>query len=156
MGYAYASGVVTQDAEDVWALVRRFDALPEWHPAVLECTMLDGASPASVGAHRRQVLANGGVATARLVSLDDEHRQLCYEMLDGPWAVRSYFSTVRVTPITQDGHAFVEWWGRFETDPDERRDLDREFGHRVYDAGVSALRRHFAPVAAGASGGQTD
>jgi hypothetical protein len=144
VGYGYASGVVGRSADDVWALVRRFDALPDWHPAVAECVMLDGASPAEVGAHRRQVLANGGIAVARLVSLDDDARALCYEMLEGPWAVRNYISTVRVSPVTLTGEAFVEWWGRYDADLADEPSLQAAFATGVYDAGVRALQEHFA------------
>ncbi len=144
MAFAYASGIVAAPAEPVWALVRRFDALPEWHPAVAECEMLDGGDPAAVGAHRRQVLAGGGVAEARLVSLDDDARTLRYEMLDGPFAVRSYLSTVRVAPVTVGGGAFVEWWGRYDADHADEEELRRQLGVEVYQAGVEALQRWFA------------
>jgi hypothetical protein len=143
MGYAYASGIVDSAADAVWSLVRRFDALPSWHPAVVECTMVDGADPSSVGARRRQVLSSGAVVHARLVSLDDDARALCYEMLDGPWAVRSYFSTVRVAPVTTTGDSFVEWWGRYDADLADESELQVAFGTGVYEAGVRALLEHF-------------
>lgn len=145
MASAYASGIVAADAESVWRLVRRFDGLPEWHPAVAECSMLDGEHPAAVGARRRQVLADGSVADARLVSLDDEARTLCYEMLRGPFAVRSYFSTIRVAPVTSTGECFVEWWGRYDADRRDEHDLQEAFRVGVYAAGVEALQRWFRP-----------
>lgn len=143
MGYAYASGLVTATAEDVWRLVRRFDGLPEWHPMVLDCEMVDGADPRAVGAYRVQRLANGGVARARLVSLDDGARSLRYEMLDGPWPVRRYVATVRVAPVTDSGQAFVEWWGEYDADGDVEAELDRDFRVGTYAAGVEALQRWF-------------
>jgi hypothetical protein len=143
MARAYASGVVDADADAVWSLARRFDGLPEWHPAVEACEILDGADPAAVGARRRQVLANGGLAEARLVSLDDQARTQCYEMLDGPWPVRSYFATIRVAPITTAGTAFVEWWGIYDADQEVEADLLAAFGVGVYQAGVEALQSWF-------------
>lgn len=144
MGYAYASGVVAGPVDEVWDLVRRFDGLPEWHPMVRTCEMVDGADPQAVGAYRLQELANGGVARARLVSLDDGARSMCYEMLDGPWPVRSYVATVRVAAVTTTGESFVEWWGRYDADADVEPALDRDFRDGTYTAGVEALQRWFA------------
>lgn len=150
MASAYASGVVADGADAVWALVRRFDALPEWHPTVDVCDMVDGADPRAVGALRRQVLASGAVVHARLVALDDDARTLRYEMLDGPWPVRSYVSTVRVAPITTTGESFVEWWGRYDADGADEARLADDFGRGVYEAGVRALQVRFGGVAAAA------
>ncbi len=144
MGYAYASGVVDAPVDDVWALIRRFDGLPEWHPMVHDCRMLDGADPQAVGAYRLQRLANGGDARARLVALDDRERTMSYEMLDGPWPVRSYVATVRAAPVTDSGRSFVEWWGRFDADAAVEDALDRDFRVGTYAAGVEALQRWFA------------
>lgn len=144
MGYAYASGVVGAPVEDVWELVRRFDALPVWHPFVETCDMLDEASPTSVGAERTQRLANGGTARARLVRLDDADRSMTYEMLDGPWPVVNYVATIRVRPVTDDGTTFVEWDGRFDADLDALPALEEDFRSGTYAAGVRALRSWFA------------
>ncbi|HET6509067.1 MAG TPA: SRPBCC family protein [Baekduia sp.] len=144
MARSYASGIVAAPVDDVWRLVRRFDGLPEWHPFVETCDMVDGADPAAVGAHRRQRLANGGVARARLAGLDDEHRSLVYEMLDGPWPVRNYLATIRVFPITTTGDTFVEWSGRYDADAAVEPELAHDFGVATYDAGVRALQEWFA------------
>lgn len=144
MAYAYASGVVAGPVDEVWGLVRRFDGLPEWHPMVRSCEMVDGADPRAVGAYRIQELVNGGVARARLASLDDDRRTLRYEMLDGPWPVRSYVATVRVVPVTATGESFVEWWGQYDADAADEPTLDRDFRVGTYAAGVEALQRWFA------------
>jgi hypothetical protein len=143
MAHAYASGIVRGPAEDVWSLVRRFDGLSAWHPVVAESEMMDGADPCAVGARRRHVLASGDLAHARLVSLDDDARTLCYEMLDGPFPVRSYFSTMRVAPITTTGESFVEWWGRYDADAADEEKLRVTFGIDVFEAGVRALQTRF-------------
>jgi len=143
MGFAYASGVVTADAAEVWPLVRRFDALPIWHPFVESCEMLNGDHPATVGSRRVQRLANGGDATAQLVSLDDARRTIVYQMLDGPWPVHNYVSTVRVCPITDQGTSFVEWWGRFDADIVDLDEMTSVFRTDTYEAGVAALQQWF-------------
>lgn len=143
MGYAYASGVVKADAQAVWELVRRFDALPVWHPFVESCAMLNADHPAAVGSQRIQQLANGGRATAKLISMDDANRSLVYEMLDGPWLVRNYVATVSLYPVTDEGSTFVEWWGRFDADVADVDELAAVFRDGTYQAGVEALQQWF-------------
>jgi hypothetical protein len=143
MGYAYASGVVSARSAAVWDLVRRFDALPTWHPFVQSCEMMDDAHPAAVGSRRVQRLANGGTATAQLISIDDSDQALVYEMLDGPWEVRNYTATVRVRPITDQEATFVEWWGRFDADAAHVEELEAMFRDSTYEAGVRALQHWF-------------
>lgn len=160
MGYAYASGVVWRGVDEVWDLVRQFDRLPTWHPFVKDCEMLEGANPAAVGARRVQRLANGGLATAQLIALDDASKSLVYEMLDGPWPVRNYMATVRVFPVTDAGTTFVEWFGRFDTDQVHEAELEETFREDTYEAGVRALQEWFAgsgtngPVAVAVNGSE--
>lgn len=144
MGYAYASGVISAPVEQVWTLVRRFDGLPAWHPYVTSCEMVDDAHPMAVGSRRVQGLANGGTALAQLVSLDDAKRALVYEMLEGPWPVRNYVATVQLTPITESGTTFVEWWGRFDADQAVTDAVETDFRDGTYEAGVRALQEWFA------------
>lgn len=143
MGFAYASGIVAAPVDEVWELVRRFDALPLWHPFVETCEMADGAHPATVGAQRIQRLANGGDARATLVALDDVERTLVYEMLDGPWSVHSYIATVRLHPVTDQNVTFAEWSGRFEADAAELAEITHDFRTNTYEAGVLALQNWF-------------
>jgi hypothetical protein len=141
---AYASAVIEAPAPDVWSLVRQFDGLPSWHPVVNSVRMLGGAGPHSVGAVREQVLVGGAVVHARLAALDDDRMSLRYEMLDGPYPVRSYSSTIRVIPVTATNESFVEWWGRYDADAAREAELSEAFGKRVYEDGLSALARVFA------------
>ena len=106
--------------------------------------MVDGEDPGAVGAHRRQVLASGDVVHARLVSLDDEAREICYEMLDGPYRVRSYFSTIRVARRSRRPARPSSSGGAATTQTSRRGELQLAFGRDVYEAGVRALQGHFA------------
>lgn len=143
MAWSYESSVIGAPAEDVWKLVRRFDGLADWHPGILACAMVEGDDPRAVGARRRQVLAGGHVVHARLVSLDDQARSITYEMLDGHFPVREYFSTIRVIPVTLTGDSFVEWWGRYDADKNHEESLRIAFGRDVYRAGLRALAEAF-------------
>ena len=64
MPKAYASTVLNAPAEEVWALIRDFNALPAWHPAVTDSEIEDGLRPAS-GRCRAQLPPQGRRAPAR-------------------------------------------------------------------------------------------
>jgi hypothetical protein len=138
----YASAVVPASAAEVWRVVRDFDGLPGWHPAIAASELTSGTA-AEVGALRRLTLADGGVVVERLVTLDDGDRSYTYEILESPFAVRRYVSTVRVAPVTDSGHAFVEWWSEYDADAGDEDELSSVFADGVYAAGIAGLRERF-------------
>ena len=144
MARAYGSGVVHAPADEVWALVRDFDGLPAWHPAIKASEIEEGTNLV-VGAVRKLTLDGGGAVRERLVTLDDADRSYTYEFTDaGPFPVRSYRSTIRVAPVTDTGGAFVEWHCWFDSEGAAEAGMVRQFSRGVYGAGIEALQQRFA------------
>lgn len=144
MARAYASGVVPAPASEVWTLVREFDGLPAWHPAI-EASEIEEGTDLVVGAVRKLSLAGGGVVRERLLTLDDTDCSYTYEFTDpGPFPVRSYRSTIRVAPVTATDEAFVEWSAWFDADATDEPGLVRQYSDDVYAAGIAALRSRFS------------
>jgi len=139
----YASGVVPASVDAVWEVVREFDGLATWHPAIATSELTSGAE-GQVGAVRRLTLGDGGVVIERLVTLDDGDRSYTYAF-DGPnpFGVRRYVSTVRVAAVTDTGQAFVEWWSEYDAEAADEKKLDELFGGGVYAAGIGALQQRF-------------
>lgn len=138
---SYASAVIAAPPRRVWEIVRRFDGMADWHPGIAKASMDGDRDPSAVGATRTQVLADGNVVRARLAALDEGARSITYEIVDGHFPVDNYRSTIRVLPVTETGEAFVEWWGTFDAhDPAQLPELERTFGHGVYETGLQALR----------------
>ena len=101
-------------------------------------------APAEVGAVRRLVLGDGGVVVERLLTLDDTDRSYTYLILESPFPVRRYVSTIRVAPVTDTGQAFVEWWSEYDADGGDEASAQRHFAGGVYGAGLAALQQRFA------------
>ena len=78
MPEAFASAIIPADAAAVWAVVRDFDGLPRWHPAI-ESSVLETPGD-SVGAVRHLTLGDGGEVREVLVALSDTTRSLTYEI----------------------------------------------------------------------------
>lgn len=142
MTRAYASAVITAPADEVWAFVRDFDGLAAWIPEVATSS-LDVGTAAEVGAVRRLTLGDGGLVVERLLVLDDPGRSYTYSILESPFAVRSYVSTIRVAPVTDTGAAFVEWWTDFDAEAADEPGLTRLFAACVFGAGLASLQERF-------------
>lgn len=138
----YASAVISAPIEDVWSLVRDFNGLADWHPAISEST-LDRGGPLEVGAVRRLTLGDGGVVVERLLSLDDGDHRYTYAFVDNPFGVRRYVSTIRLAPVTDRGVTFAEWWSDYDADGDREGELTELFAGGVYGAGLRALQERF-------------
>ncbi len=134
----HASAVIPAPVDQVWALLRDYDGLAGWHPAV-EASALDSGSATEVGAVRRLTLAGGGgVVVERLLRLDDLDRHLTYEITESPFDVRRYVATTRAAPVTDTdtGHTFVEWWAEYDG-------LTDFFAGAVFADGLAALKKRF-------------
>ena len=137
MPEALASAIIPAGAADVWAVVRDFDGLPRWHPAIASSELETPGD--SVGAVRRLTLGDGGEVREVLIALDDTARSLTYEILTSPFPVRLYRSTIRVVPVTTTGESFVEWRVVFDCDSDDAERLVEFFGQGVFGGGLTGL-----------------
>ena len=66
----YRSAVIDAPADKVWALIRDFNGLPKWHPAIGKSEIEGGLPGDRVGCVRREV----DRLRARAAVLDEVHR----------------------------------------------------------------------------------
>lgn len=137
----YRSIVIDAPIDQVWTPVRDFGGLSAWHP-VIETSGLDSGGDGEVGAVRRLTTGDGGVIVERLLTLDDEGHTLTYLILESPFAVRRYASTMRLAPVTDSGATFVEWFAEFDSEAADEADLMTVFGDGVFGSGLAALKDH--------------
>ncbi|GAA2640143.1 SRPBCC family protein [Streptomyces axinellae] len=114
MAQAYWSSVFTSSADQTWAVVRRFNGLPDWHPAIRASEITGGGDGLTPGAVRLLTGADGSTYRERLVALDDVGRKLTYEIVEAPLPVRGYRSTLHVQPVADTGGAFLSWHATFD------------------------------------------
>ncbi|MEH0637364.1 SRPBCC family protein [Streptomyces bottropensis] len=114
MAQAYWSSVFTSSADETWAVVRRFNGLPDWLPAIRASGIIGGEGGLTPGAVRLLTGVDGGIYRERLVGLDDAGRKLSYEIVEAPLPVRGYRSTLHVQPVSDTGGAFLSRHATFE------------------------------------------
>ncbi|WP_058972806.1 SRPBCC family protein [Type-D symbiont of Plautia stali] len=139
--YSLAStGVVKKDIVDIWAVIKRFNSLSEWHPAIDASFIEDGKSELEVGCIRNVTLVGGATGREKLVSRDDGKFQLVYSFVSPPLPVDGYISTIQLLPTHLQGHTQVIWSSSFKCEPDSVEDMKNILENDVYIAGISALK----------------
>ncbi len=131
-------------AAAVWAKIRNFDALKDWHPAVARSPADKGNEEGSV---RQLELKNGGKLTETLEAWDDAKMRYSYRAKDGgALPVTNYTSTISVKA---DGNkAVVEWRGAFyrgypnnDPPPDQNDEAAVAAITGVYQSGLANLKK---------------
>jgi len=135
---------INAPADAVWARIRNFDALKDWHPAVAESPADKGNAEGSV---RQIKLKGGGALTETLESYDDAKKKYSYRAKDGgALPVTNYTSTLTVT--AEGSGAVVEWRGAFyrgypnnDPPPDQNDEAAIKAVTGVYQAGLANLKK---------------
>ena len=143
MPQVYASSVIGAPAERVWAAIRDFNALPDWHPAIAESRIEGGAPADQVGCVRAFRLRDGGFIRERLLALSDYDYSCTYSILESPMGVENYIATLKLSPVTDGARTFAEWSADFDCAPERAGDLVASIGKDVFQAGFESLKQRF-------------
>ena len=142
MAKVYRSAVIRAPVEAVWAVVRDFNALPKWHPAIATSEIEAGSAADRVGCVRRFTRkSDGGLLREQLLALSDSERAFTYNILVSPMSVANYVAGMRLTPITNGNLTFAEWWAEFDVTQGPEADTVGDIGDNVFVAGFAALNK---------------
>ena len=141
----YRSAIINANADKVWKLVRDFNALPKWHPAIASSAIEDGGPADRIGCVRRFTRrSDGGMLREQLLSLADDTRSFTYNILVSPMPVENYLAAMRFTPITHDNRTFAEWWAVFDVTSGPPATTAADIGDNVFVAGFAAIEKQLA------------
>ncbi|MGD8430797.1 MAG: SRPBCC family protein [Ectothiorhodospiraceae bacterium] len=143
MPKVYTSSVIDAPADRIWSLVRDFNALPQWHPAIADSRIESGMPSDRVGCVRNFHLTDGGNIREQLLALSDYEYSCSYSILASPMGVENYIATLRLTPITDGDRTLAEWTAEFDCDPGREQDLAEQIGEGVFQGGFNALKERF-------------
>lgn len=139
MAKAYASAVIDAPVDAVWKVVRDFDGLPNWHPAIAR-SEIEGGQPADrVGCVRSFYLVDGTHVRERLLSLDDTARCFTYNFEKPAFPVENYMARIELTPVTDGDRTFAQWWATFDEAPEDKGKYVEIISGAVFAAGLRAL-----------------
>ena len=143
MARVYTSSVIGAPAERVWAAIRDFNGLPDWHPAIAESRIEGGAPADQVGCVRAFRLKDGGFIRERLLALSDYALSCTYSTLESPMGVENYVATLKLSPITDGDRTFAEWSAEFECPAEREAELVATIGNDVFQGGFESLKSRF-------------
>ena len=137
----YTSSVIDAPADRVWGVVRDFNALPKWHPAIADSRIESGQPSDKVGCIRNFNLKDGGNIREQLLTLSDYDYSCTYSILVSPMGVENYIATLKLTPITDGNRTFAEWTAEFDCAPERAGALASQIGQGVFQGGFDALKQ---------------
>ena len=144
MAKVFVSTVIDAPATQVWAVIRDFNGLPGWLPAVAESRIEQNARPDQVGCVRNFSLRDGGRIRERLLALSDFDFSMTYAILESPLGVEDYVATLRLFPVTDGDRCYAEWTAEFGCPPAREAELVNLVGRTVFMGGLKALQARFA------------
>ncbi len=140
---AQASATITLPVapDRVWQLMGGFDSLPDWLPYIPKSELSEG------GRVRSLVNPDGDAIVERLEAFDNSSRSYTYSILQAPFPVTHYRSTLRVVGVDGDQGARVEWSGQFTPVGVSNEEASRLF-EGIYRDGLKALEATLTGTAA--------
>ena len=140
MARVYVSDVIDAAPDDVWAVLRDFAAMDEWHPLIAKMHMEEGHPADRVGAVRTFTLTDGGRLRERLLSLSDYDYHFRYDILESPLPLEDYVAECRLLPITVANRSFIEWSAEFICARAKEPELVQLISQDVFLAAFEALK----------------
>jgi hypothetical protein len=139
MAKAYASRIIDAPVETVWEVVRDFNGLPTWHPAIVESAIEDGLDGDVVGCVRAFRLADGTRVRERLLALDDSRYRFAYNFETPAFPVENYEARFALLPLTTGAQTLAIWEAEFDEAPEDAGIYVDVVANRVFAAGLASL-----------------
>jgi Polyketide cyclase / dehydrase and lipid transport len=146
MAKSYYSTVFNQSADIVWSVLRDFGNYTVWAEGVDEAYVEGGKSGDAVGAVRFVRVGETRIRQ-KLRAHSDVERCYTYELCEPyRFPVRNGLATIRVTPVTDTGQSFIEWWVIFDC-AEHEYDHWVEFFATSFARWLASLRRQLDKAA---------
>ncbi|HMK22492.1 MAG TPA: SRPBCC family protein [Terriglobales bacterium] len=124
MTKVFVSAVIDAPVEKVWAKMRDFNGLPEWHPRFSRSHIEGGLRSDTVGCIRNfDIAGGGGTIRERLLTLSDADYTMTYCILDAPLPVENYVATLKLYPITVGNKTLGTWSAEFKVTKGREEDV---------------------------------
>ncbi|TDD55091.1 SRPBCC family protein [Saccharopolyspora elongata] len=120
-------------ADRIWQLIGGFDSLPDWLPYIPASELGEG------GRVRSLTNEEGGTIVERLEAFDNDARTYTYSIVQAPFPVTGYRSTITVHEVS-DSQSRVEWSGTFTPVGTSDEEAIALF-HGIYADGLAALTK---------------
>ncbi|EPQ2324347.1 TPA: SRPBCC family protein [Klebsiella pneumoniae] len=128
---------IPASVDQVWQLMGGFDSLPDWLPFIPKSMVSEG------GRVRTLTTSDGGTVIERLEAFDNRQRSYSYSIIQAPFPVVDYLSTIAVVATADSNITRVEWSGSFTPVNVSDADVEALFSG-IYRDGLQALKNNFS------------
>ncbi|MFF2528359.1 SRPBCC family protein [Brevibacillus sp. NPDC058079] len=135
MANTMATIEISASPDQVWKLIGGFNSLPDWLPYIPSSELSEG------GRVRRLENPEGDVIIERLVGFNEKECHYTYSIMQAPFPVTNYESTIRVRENGGKG-TLVEWSGTFTPVGVSEDEVIKLF-QGIYTDGLEALKKAF-------------
>jgi hypothetical protein len=136
--------VIDAPIERVWSRIRDFNALPIWHPRMVESVIEGGFASDQIGCIRRFKIVTGATLREKLLGFSDYDHFVTYTIVETPQPISDHVATLRLMPVTDGNRTFAQWWASFEAPASESEKIVKGMGENVFQGGFDALKAYFA------------
>jgi uncharacterized protein YndB with AHSA1/START domain len=138
------STVIDAPIEKVWARIRDFNGLPDWHPRMVK-SEIEGGKPAhEVGSVRNFQIISGATVREKLVAHSDDDHSVTYAIIETPQPITNHQATLLLRRVTDGNRTFAEWSASFDAPAEEADKVAEGMATNVFQGGFNALKAHFA------------
>lgn len=139
----FVSSIIEAPASEVWKIVRDFNDMPNWHPAIAR-SMIEGGRPSdAIGCIRNFYLEDGTHIREQLLMLSDFDFRFSYAIVEAGLDLQNYVAGLKLTPVTDGNRTFGEWTAEFETTTGKEAEMAGIISQNVFQAGFDALKENF-------------
>jgi hypothetical protein len=128
---------ISASPDQVWQLIGGFNSLPDWLPYIPSSELSQG------GRVRHLANPDGDAIVERLEVFNDKERYYTYSIMEAPFPITDYQSTIHVLEIADDSKtSLVEWSGSFTPVGVSDEEAINLF-HGIYEDGLKELKQIF-------------
>lgn len=140
----FETSVIDAPIDKVWEVVRGFQNLINWHPAIAKIEIENGLDPNTIGCIRNFYLQDGENIRETLLAYSELDYTFSYDMLTTGLGLFDYISTMELRPITDGNRTYIQWSADFTTDQGKEKEKADMVGNGVFQGGFAALKEHFS------------
>lgn len=138
------SSVIDAPASEVWAAIRDFNGLPDWHPRMVKSEIEGGGPSSEIGCVRKFQVASGATLREKLLAMSDRDYSVTYSILETPQPISNHTATLTLIPVTDGDRTCAVWSATFDAPADEAEEIAKGMGANVFQGGFDALKKRFA------------
>lgn len=144
MASVSVSTVIDAPVNEVWARIRNFNGLPDWHPRMVESEIEDGKRATDIGCVRKFKVASGATIREKLLAFSDDDHLTTYSIIEHPAPISNHTSTLKLERVTDGDRTYAVWTAEFDAPADKADDVAKGMGENVFQGGFNALKAHFS------------